>query len=349
MDRSFPLLPTTSAPKRQKVEHPETTFGSNIATVTEIPPYQRLSSEAEKPTEASPVYLELKNRLIPGENPTAEMLKQAIEIEDYGIRYKSVSLLLKNGGDANAVIDNCLPDNFEKAVGLIDLLVKHGGDVNRKDSDGNTLLHHACKRGDVKGVERLIKRGAEPLVDNKDHMTPLKLAYRSCPEAKRRDVLRVLAETNPNTNPSIGRKLQFEASTFGHWDVLAWVFAEGWAHPALWTVYSDACPPELLKHLDDCFKEASKNMEQRVQENCVVTIANIMAWRGVESQPIEIAEEVRAQLSKEALAMVRSPIKIDIPKKAREMLREWISIAPEMEGTFVECAKTIKGRNPLIL
>src|SRR4029078_11875136 len=56
-------------------------------------------------------------------------------------------------------------------------------------------------------------------------------------------------------------------------------------------------------------------------------------------------------LSVESLAMIRdfAKEKIDIPEKAREMLLEWISLAPEMEGTFAECAKTIKGRNPMIL
>jgi hypothetical protein len=318
------------------------------ATVTTIPPHHAfssltLSSEAEKPNESAQFYAAMKGRLIQGEKPSAEMLQQAIKA---GNR-KAVSLLLKNGGDPNAAIDNCSPDNFVETVKVIDLLVKHGADINRRNSAGNTLLHEACKLGDVASVKRLVKHGANPLKDNKDSTSALCLAYKFCPEGKLREVLRALAGAGAVTV----KQMQAWATTYGRWDVLAWVFAQGLAYPSMWTAHSGACPPELLKHLDDCFKEASKNMDQRVQKNCVVTIAHIMAWRGVESQPLKLTEEAWAGLSRESLAMIRdfAKEKIDIPEKARDMLREWISIAPEMEGTFAECAKTIKGRNPLIL
>jgi hypothetical protein len=335
----------TNAPASEEQSVPNVLVPGG-ATVTTIPPHHAfasltLSSEAESANEAAQFYAAMKGRLKPGETPSPKMLQQAIKA---GNR-KAVSMLLKNGGDANAAIDNCSPDNFVETVKVIGLLVKHGADINHRNSAGNTLLHEACKLGDVASVKRLVMCGANPLKDNKDSVSSLYLAYNFCPEGKLREVLRALAGAGPVTV----EKMQAWATTCGRWDVLAWVFAEGLAHPSMWTVLSGACPPELLKHLDDCFKEAAMNKDQQVQENCVITIAHIMAWRGVESQPIEISEEVRAQLSKEALAMVRSNIKIDIPEKAREMLREWISVAPEMEGTFAECAKTIKGRNPLIL
>jgi hypothetical protein len=323
----------TNAPASEEQSVPDVLVPGG-ATVTTIPPYQEfvsltLSSEAEGRKPADVFYGELKTRLKKGEKASPAMLTEAIEA---GSR-KAVSLLLEKNVDPNEAIRNCAPKNLKRIIKVIDLLVEHGADINCEVSDGNTLLHRACMVGSVTSVNSLIEWGANPRIC-KHSVTPLNLAM-LCPRERQRDVLRVLARTGEDT----ARQMQAAAVHSDRPDVLAWMFAEGWVKPYAWTKHTNECPPELLQHLDDCFKEALKNKDEQVQKNCVVTLANIIAWRGVQTK---IAEEFRAMFSAEALAMVRAAagieIKIDIPEKAREMLREWISIAPDMMGPFLECA-----------
>lgn len=49
-------------------------------------------------------------------------------------------------------------------------------DVNQKDERGNTLLHTAAKKGDVKSVRELIQRGANVNLENKAEYSPLAVA-----------------------------------------------------------------------------------------------------------------------------------------------------------------------------
>jgi len=338
---SSPTVPAqTNAPASEEQSVPDVLVPGG-ATVTTIPPHHAftsltLSSGAEEPKPAEVFDRELKTRLKKG----PVMLTEAIEAG----RRTAVSLLLEKSVDPNEAMRNCSPKNLQEIIKVIDLLVEHGADINCEVSDGKTLLHHACMVGSVASVNSLIQWGANPRICNHS-VTPLNLAM-LCPREKQRDVLRVLARTGEDT----ARQMQAEAVHSDRPDVLAWMFAEGWVKPNAFTQLTNECPPELLQHLDDCFKEALKNKDKQVQKNCVVTLANIIAWRGVQTK---IAEEFLANFSAEALAMVSAAagieIKIDIPEKAREMLRQWISLAPEMKGTFAECAKTIKGRNPLIL
>lgn len=59
------------------------------------------------------------------------------------------------------------------------LLIKHGVDVNAIDSDGNTALHHAAKRGKVTIAKILIKYGADRSTMNDNSEQPWNLAEKN--------------------------------------------------------------------------------------------------------------------------------------------------------------------------
>lgn len=59
------------------------------------------------------------------------------------------------------------------------LLIDHGADINYRDPNGFTILHHAVKkRFTQKQVRALLDRGADPSVKNADGETPAQLAER---------------------------------------------------------------------------------------------------------------------------------------------------------------------------
>ncbi len=61
---------------------------------------------------------------------------------------------------------------------LAELIVEAGADVNTRigDFDGNTPLHRAAERGDLKRVQWLLDRGADPQMLNFKQLTPLDVA-----------------------------------------------------------------------------------------------------------------------------------------------------------------------------
>ena len=59
---------------------------------------------------------------------------------------------------------------------LVELLLQHGAEINRQDSDGITALMHAASRGQERVVELLIRRGAEVNLQSSDGFTVLMYA-----------------------------------------------------------------------------------------------------------------------------------------------------------------------------
>jgi hypothetical protein len=49
---------------------------------------------------------------------------------------------------------------------LLDLVLERGGDINSRGWRGDTALHAAARRGDVTGVERLLREGADARLEN---------------------------------------------------------------------------------------------------------------------------------------------------------------------------------------
>ena len=58
---------------------------------------------------------------------------------------------------------------------LADLILAHGGSINRQDEDGETCLHWAAKTGNLEAVNYLLEKGAKILPDQQGK-TPIKHA-----------------------------------------------------------------------------------------------------------------------------------------------------------------------------
>ena len=65
----------------------------------------------------------------------------------------------------------------EGRLDVVEYLIDHGADVNKKDDICNrTALHYVSKRGQIEVVELLLSKGAEIDVEDENHRTPLLLA-----------------------------------------------------------------------------------------------------------------------------------------------------------------------------
>lgn len=51
-----------------------------------------------------------------------------------------------------------------------------GADVNARDHDGNTAMHHAASRGDIEMLKYLVAKGADPKLVNREGQTTLDMA-----------------------------------------------------------------------------------------------------------------------------------------------------------------------------
>lgn len=65
---------------------------------------------------------------------------------------------------------------YRASTELVELLVKHGADVNRKAKDGSSALVIATRRNHVPIFRFLLENGADPLVQDANGFTPLILA-----------------------------------------------------------------------------------------------------------------------------------------------------------------------------
>ena len=61
-------------------------------------------------------------------------------------------------------------------AGVKFLVEETGADVNARDHEGNSALHHAASRGDVEMLKYLVSKGADPLVVNREGQTTVDMA-----------------------------------------------------------------------------------------------------------------------------------------------------------------------------
>jgi ankyrin repeat protein len=61
-------------------------------------------------------------------------------------------------------------------AGVKFLVEEAGADVNARDHEGNSTLHHAASRGDVEMLKYLVSKGADPLVVNREGQTTVDMA-----------------------------------------------------------------------------------------------------------------------------------------------------------------------------
>ena len=61
-------------------------------------------------------------------------------------------------------------------AGVKYLVEEVGADVNARDHEGNSALHHAASRGDVEMLKYLVSKGADPLVVNREGQTTVDMA-----------------------------------------------------------------------------------------------------------------------------------------------------------------------------
>ena len=51
-----------------------------------------------------------------------------------------------------------------------------GADINARDHEGNTAMHHAASRGDTEMIKYLVSKGADPKAVNREGQTTIDMA-----------------------------------------------------------------------------------------------------------------------------------------------------------------------------
>lgn len=90
-----------------------------------------------------------------------------------------VEFLVKNGAPANTIIDCKEMIHFSAEQGecnLMEVLIKHGADINAKGFCGDTPLNAATRAKQLESVKFLLGRGADPNLKNIYAKTPLRHA-----------------------------------------------------------------------------------------------------------------------------------------------------------------------------
>ncbi|CAI9093079.1 OLC1v1028487C1 [Oldenlandia corymbosa var. corymbosa] len=80
-------------------------------------------------------------------------------------------------------------------IGMLELLLQYGANINASDSRGETALHRCIVRGKTAFVKLLLSRGADPHVLNGEGKSPLELAVES--NFDDQDILAMLSDSNP--------------------------------------------------------------------------------------------------------------------------------------------------------
>ncbi len=106
--------------------------------------------------------------------------------------------MLAAGADVNQrdPLDNSTPLMWaahKGSVEMVEMLVKHGADVNAKDKWAWTPLHRAAVNGNVEVVKILISHGADTKAKNDSAKTPLDCAI----FGNRRPIIDLLRGDNP--------------------------------------------------------------------------------------------------------------------------------------------------------
>ncbi|MBA0785171.1 hypothetical protein Gotri_026939 [Gossypium trilobum] len=79
-------------------------------------------------------------------------------------------------------------------IGMIELLLQYGANINVMDSRGQTPLHRCILKGKAAVAKLLLTRGADPQVLNRENKTPVELAVES--DFDDSEVLALLSDSN---------------------------------------------------------------------------------------------------------------------------------------------------------
>ncbi len=151
--------------------------------------------------------------------PTPDALFRAVDSGNT----ENLREMLAAGGDPNTTAPSthaymkCAP-LLKRAVllggraSMIELLLKAGAKTELRDSDGETALHEAAKRGEVKIATLLLNAGADPNIQDKDGRAPLDFALKtsrsSTAESTNGGVAAVLLEKGAKLEPTTNRLCQ---------------------------------------------------------------------------------------------------------------------------------------------
>lgn len=119
------------------------------------------------------------------------------------------------------------PLHFASSQGLllVQLLVRHGADVNARDFADNTPLHAAAQAGKADIVKFLLERKADPNVPNRQRVTPLLHAASSGSFLATEALLQSGADVKAADN--MGENALHRAASGGHLDLIKLLLERG--------------------------------------------------------------------------------------------------------------------------